>query len=396
LAGQSYIVAARVRAVSGSAYGTLVNLDYANVQFQSFTYLRRPPLNGSWQWVVALVTANKLGELFISMESANGVVDGSFDIAQPIVHTGTIFAGFNLGKDAALVAAVQAANTAQVAGDAALAAQLNTVQVSVSDVSASVVQESQARATVDGELSAQWSVKVDANGYWAGLTSRSYGNTSYVDILAGVFRVASASSAPEAFFTVYTVPTQINGITVQPGVYVRDLFFATLNGNKIIAQSIDTQQLKVGAVTAAQAGGSTGTVIAIPASSTNQSYGYATVTQLTTTGAPFKIIGHVTVEVVLNSLTVEVVTVSLVVVDAAGDPFEPGVDLPVRTYQTSGGQKVAKIRVPVFSYVTGYAAGLVMARISVFAQWLNASGQTVATSGYMVVSSKLMIEENKV
>lgn len=251
LAGQDYIVAVRVRAVSGSTYGALVNVDYSNMGWQTATYLRRPALNGSWQWVVMLARASKSGELYISIEGGGGGLNGSFDIAQPIVHTGSVFAGFNLGKDAALSAAVQAANTAQVAGDAALAAQINTVEVSVNSVNASVVQESQARATVDGELSAQWSVKVDANGYWAGLQSRSYGNTSYIDMLASVFRVASASSAPEAFFTVYTVPTQVNGITVQPGVYVRDLFFATLNGGKIIADSIDTLQLKVGAVTAA-------------------------------------------------------------------------------------------------------------------------------------------------
>jgi predicted phage tail protein len=395
LAGQDYIVAVRVRAVSGTAYGSLVNVDYSNSGWTFTSYLRRPPLNGSWQWVVMLARASKPGELFISMESANGVVDGSFDIAQPVVHTGSIFAGFNLGKDAALSAAVQAANTAQVAGDAALAAQINTVTASVDTVSASVVQESQARATVDGELSAQWSVKVDANGYWAGLYSRSYGNTSYIDMLASVFRVASASSAPEAFFTVYTVPTQVNGITVQPGVYVRDLFFATLNGGKIVAQSIDTLQLKVGAVTAAQSGFATGNTVSIPAGSFNYQWGYNSIVGLTTTGAPVLLSGHVDVEIVLNSTTVATVLLLVSVVDQNGNALDGVSDLTLRP-RVVGSTVAGKIRVPVHAYLTGYSAQLVTARLAVQAAWRNAADSAVATSGSLTVRAALSMQENKV
>lgn len=115
---------------------------------------------------------------------------------------------------------------------------------------AAITEERLARIDETGELSAQWSVKVDANGRWAGIVTRAGGNASTIDLLADVLRVGSTSLANQSLFAVYTSPTVVNGITLPAGVYLRDAFFGTLNGNRIIARSIKTDQLEIGSATA--------------------------------------------------------------------------------------------------------------------------------------------------
>lgn len=118
---------------------------------------------------------------------------------------------------------------------------------------AAVTEERLARIDETGELSALWSVKVDANGRWAGIITRAGGNESTIDLLADVVRIGSTAFGDQSLFAVYTSPTVVNGITLPAGIYMRDAFFGTLNGNRIVANSIKTQSLEVGAVTASNA-----------------------------------------------------------------------------------------------------------------------------------------------
>ena len=165
---------------------------------------------------------------------------------------------------------------------------------------AAVTEERAARVTETGELSAQWSVKVDANGRWAGIQTRAGGNSSEISLLADVVRIGNAVHGSESLFVVYNVPTVVNGITLPAGVYVRDLFFGVLNGDRIIARSISTESLVVGAATSASADSSNITGQGIT-NAPSVVMGPLSVVSLATTGAPVTASVDVDVDVNLSA-----------------------------------------------------------------------------------------------
>jgi len=117
-------------------------------------------------------------------------------------------------------------------------------------------------------LSAQWSVKMDINGYVSGfgLSSTANNSTPYSEffIAADKFAVGSPS-VPRTFaggsyaapstanvpFIVITTPTTLNGKTVPVGVYMRDAFIQ--NGSIVTAMigdlQVDTVAIQNNAVT---------------------------------------------------------------------------------------------------------------------------------------------------
>lgn len=165
---------------------------------------------------------------------------------------------------------------------------------------AAVTEERAARVTETGELSAQWSVKVDANGRWAGIQTRAGGNSSEINLLADVVRIGNAVHGSESLFVVYNVPTVVNGITLPAGVYVRDLFFGVLNGDRIIARSISTERLEVGAATSAAANASNITGQGIT-NAQSVVMGPLSIVSLATTGAPVTASVDVDVDVNLGA-----------------------------------------------------------------------------------------------
>jgi Domain of unknown function (DUF1983) len=100
---------------------------------------------------------------------------------------------------------------------------------------AAIQTEATTRATVDGGLLAQYTVKVDVNGYVSGfgLASTTSGATpsSVFAVRADKFYVASPSGpgiSPIIPFIVVTTPTTINGVAVPVGVYMDATY--TMNG----------------------------------------------------------------------------------------------------------------------------------------------------------------------
>lgn len=93
--------------------------------------------------------------------------------------------------------------------------------------SAAIAQEASVRATADGTLFAQYTVKVDTNGYVSGFglanTVNNATPTSDFAVRADRFYIASPSGpgiAPAMPFIVQTTQTTINGETVPVGVYI--------------------------------------------------------------------------------------------------------------------------------------------------------------------------------
>jgi len=94
-------------------------------------------------------------------------------------------------------------------------------------MSASVQQEISTRVTQTGQLFAQWTVKLDVNGYVSGfgLASTSSGATPFSSFIirADSFAIAAPSGpgiTPAVPFIVRTTPGTINGVSYPTGVYI--------------------------------------------------------------------------------------------------------------------------------------------------------------------------------
>lgn len=165
-----------------------------------------------------------------------------------------------------------------------LSDEVETLGSSVGDLSASLQQESQTRASADGELGAQWTVKTDVNGYVAGfgLATTANNSTPYSAFVvrADEFAIGSPSGpgiSPQVPFVVYTTPTTIGGQTVPAGVYMTRAFIA--NG------MIDSAAIALAAITQANiAAAAIGSAQIQNAAVQNAHIGYAAVDSLRLAG----------------------------------------------------------------------------------------------------------------
>lgn len=153
------------------------------------------------------------------------------------------------------MALLQTKQTATANSVAAMASTLNQVQAQVGTQSAAIAQEAQARASADGTLYAQWTLRVDVGGRVSGFGLASNQNLSDFIVRADRFSIASPSTqdgfAPQMPFIVLTTPQIVNGRTVPPGAYLRDAFIenGTITNAKIGAAEVDTLSIRGNAVT---------------------------------------------------------------------------------------------------------------------------------------------------
>jgi hypothetical protein len=135
----------------------------------------------------------------------------------------------------------------------ALAQSIDNLQVTIEDVNgssvgAAIAQESTVRAQQTGDLFAQYTVKVDVNGYVSGFGLAStevdgVPSSSFV-VRSDSFAIGTpggVSPAPSKPFIVRTTPTTINGRTVPAGTYISDAFIGngTINNAMIGVGVID-------------------------------------------------------------------------------------------------------------------------------------------------------------
>ena len=131
----------------------------------------------------------------------------------------------------------------------------------VETVSAAVQTLATTTAGPDG-VTAQYTVKVDTNGYVSGFGLSSSSNsagasTSNFAIRADSFYIASPSGpgvAPTMPFIVRTTATTINGVNVPVGVYMTDAFIqnGTITNAKIANLSVDAAKISDATITAAK------------------------------------------------------------------------------------------------------------------------------------------------
>ena len=125
----------------------------------------------------------------------------------------------------------------------------NFTLTDVSDLYAAVETEAAVRASADNSLFAKYTVKIDNNGYVSGfgLASTANNATPFSDFLvrADKFSIASPSGpdiTPVSPFIVYTTPTEVNGITVQPGVYIKSANIETITADKLTSITINASK----------------------------------------------------------------------------------------------------------------------------------------------------------
>lgn len=159
---------------------------------------------------------------------------------------------------------------------ASFAQMSNTLQAQVGQQRVTVLQNTEAIADLDGNVKANWYVKIDNGGYVSGfglfstsLLGGPVASEFYIradkfaiaapglpprTILAGTPDKPATYAAPELAevpFIVFSTPTVISGKTVQPGVYMRRTFIhdgAIVNA-MIGAAAVNTLEIQGNAVT---------------------------------------------------------------------------------------------------------------------------------------------------
>lgn len=152
-----------------------------------------------------------------------------------------------------LSSAIQTEATTRATADSTNAQNLTTLQSTVNTVndtlSAALTAEAQTRADETGDLFAQYTVKIDLNGYVSGYglasTVRDGTPTSEFIVNADAFAVGRPGSDEEYPFIVRSSPTTINGVDVPAGVYIADAFIAngTITNAKIGNAAIDNAKI---------------------------------------------------------------------------------------------------------------------------------------------------------
>lgn len=155
--------------------------------------------------------------------------------------------------------AIATESSARVSGDAANASSISALTSTVGSNTAAIATEASTRATADGQLFAQYTVKVDTNGYVSGfgLASTAVNAVPYSQfaIRADRFYVASPSGpgiTPIIPFVVNTTPVVEAGVTIPAGVYMDGAYIRNLTAMIARFGSASIDNAKIASLDAAK------------------------------------------------------------------------------------------------------------------------------------------------
>lgn len=166
----------------------------------------------------------------------------------------------NEGNISTNTAAITTEQTARANGDSANASSISTLSSQVNHATtglpaayAAVQTEASTRASADGTLFAQYTVKVDVNGYVAGygLASTVINGTPSSEFIIradnfAIAPVATDNTADDGSpFFYRTTSTTINGVSVPAGAYMKAAFIhdATITNAKIANLAVDNAKI---------------------------------------------------------------------------------------------------------------------------------------------------------
>jgi Domain of unknown function (DUF1983) len=154
------------------------------------------------------------------------------------------------------IAVIQSQLTTATTSFSALATQVNTIQARLDDTGNSVsIEQRFATLVTRDELSAQYTVKIDLNGYVTGfgLYSSSTGGTptSLFLVRADRFAIGAPGLNDQIPFIVTTTERFVGGRRQPPGVYMDAAFVTnlTVDSADILDAAVDTLRIKGNAVT---------------------------------------------------------------------------------------------------------------------------------------------------
>jgi hypothetical protein len=194
-----------------------------------------------------LAEATARGTAITSEATARATADGAIATrVDTVVATATTDRGNTS-------AAIQSEATARATADSAEANARTTLASTVNGNTSALQVEASTRATQTGDLFAQYTVKVDLNGYVAGYglasSVRNGTPTSEFIIRADNFAIAPVNTdnaaADGSPFFYRTVPTTINGVSVPAGAYMKAAFIhdATITNAKIANLAVDDAKI---------------------------------------------------------------------------------------------------------------------------------------------------------
>jgi hypothetical protein len=151
--------------------------------------------------------------------------------------------------------------TTRAGADSALSSTLSTVSASTGANTAAIATEITTRTTQTGQLFAQYTVKLDVNGYVSGfgLASTSSGaapSSSFI-VRADSFAIASPTGpgiSPALPFIVRTTVTTENGVSIPVGVYMDAAYIVNVSAlygrfGSLVAGSIAAGQINAANLT---------------------------------------------------------------------------------------------------------------------------------------------------
>jgi predicted phage tail protein len=198
-------------------------------------------------------TATADGDLWIDTSDSNKIKRWS--------TAGNAWTDASDGRVSATAAAVVTEQTARAAGDTANANSITSLSTTVSGHTTTISQQ----ATSINGLQAQYTVKIDSNGYLAGYGLASYANndgshTSEFIVRADTFAIVMPSYASVYPFTVGAV----NGV---PRVIISSALIgdASINSAKIGNLEVATSNIATGACSACYVAESSGTSVTVTA-----------------------------------------------------------------------------------------------------------------------------------
>lgn len=148
------------------------------------------------------------------------------------------------------IATIKTDLTAVTSSSGATAKSVETLQTKVGNNTSSI--ETYAK-TVDG-LTAQWTMRLDVNGYVVGIGTYNDGKTGTFAIRTDEFYIGAPDGTKSLGFVHYTTSQTINGVVVPVGTYLRDAYIAngTITSAKIGNAAITTAKIANLAVKSAQ------------------------------------------------------------------------------------------------------------------------------------------------
>jgi len=218
-------------------------------------------------------------------------------------------------------AAVQVLLDAYSDGSIATATQVTTLQATVDDNTASIESLSSVVAGIDG-LAAQYTVKLDVNGYVSGFGLYNTGATSDFLVLADRFAVVTPGDDPVVPFSIVGGTCYMNNVVID-GANIKDL---TVTSAQIENLSIGTLKLTDLSVTNAKIANATITTAKIgDAQITNAKIADATITSakidnLAVTTAKIADLAVDTLQIAGNAVTLPVAA-TLVGTPSLGETF---------------------------------------------------------------------------